>query len=88
MNRAGMLPKNNGFYIIGQDVTSIKGNCVITKEPIEFFISTKPFEEWISGNKYIQNAFPDLEPWKREFLISGVGKEGWDKIFQEDKDQY
>jgi hypothetical protein len=34
------------------------------------------------GEELIQNIFPNLEPFEREFLISGYTQEDWDKMFK------
>lgn len=42
-------------------------------------------EAYESGKKsFVQTAFPYLSPDDREFLISGISPETWDKEFSED----
>ena len=36
--------------------------------------------------EYAQNCFPHLPAGQREFLISGICEECWDKLFKEDED--
>lgn len=38
------------------------------------------------GERYIQNALPDLPPGQREFLISHVCEECFDKMFPPDEE--
>jgi hypothetical protein len=40
------------------------------------------FNEWQAG-KLIQDAFPMLNADQREFLLTGLTPEQWDKIFDE-----
>lgn len=35
---------------------------------------------------FAQNCFPHLPAGQREFLISGICEECWDKLFKEDED--
>lgn len=36
---------------------------------------------WKSGKLLIQEAFPEISPSAREFLVSGTTAEEWDNIF-------
>ena len=46
-------------------------------------------EEQLTAHKsgtHAQNAFPDLSADLREFIISGVTPEEWDKLFEDQAD--
>ena len=48
----------------------------------------KTMEEVVEGlksGKLIQDAFPDLTPDQREFLLTGITPEEWDELFGEAK---
>lgn len=44
-------------------------------------ITKEQFNEWMSGVS-IQNAFPNLSPDDREFLMTGATKDEWDNAFR------
>lgn len=51
---------------------------------------TMPFtktqwDAWNNG-QLIQDVMPQLEPWQREFLMTGVTSEEWDAEFKEEDD--
>lgn len=45
------------------------------------------YEEW-KGGKLIQDAFPDLNDEQREFIMTGITPEEWNKLFPGDEDDY
>lgn len=45
-------------------------------------VTEAQFIEW-EGGKLVQDAFPNLDPDQREFLMSGVTADEWDGIFAE-----
>ena len=45
---------------------------------LELKVTQKQIDEWKSG-KFIQDVMPDLSPSEREFLISGIWDDSWDK---------
>jgi hypothetical protein len=50
----------------------------------EIAITEAQYNNWISG-MLIQNAMPNLSADDREFLISGITPEEWDKHFGEEE---
>ena len=36
---------------------------------------------WLAGEDLIQNCMPDATPEQREFCITGITPEEWDKMF-------
>jgi hypothetical protein len=47
-------------------------------------VTLKQWCAWNSG-QLIQDAMPQLEPWQREFLMTGVTSEEWNEEFKEDE---
>lgn len=41
---------------------------------------------WKTSGIMIQEAFPDLTPDQREFLLSGSTPEEWDELFKEEEE--
>jgi hypothetical protein len=49
-------------------------------------VNSADFHDYQDGKiKYIQDAFPYLSSDDREFLISGMSPEGWEKTFGKDE---
>ena len=46
---------------------------------------------WIASppivREHVQDAFPDLTPDQREFLLTGVTPDEWDEIFPEEDEE-
>lgn len=40
-------------------------------------------QQWLNGDKLIQDALPDLSASQREVLMTGIGPEKWDEMFKE-----
>lgn len=49
-------------------------------------ITPEQWEAYSNGMK-IQNAFPQLSPEEREFILTGATQEEWDKAFPEDEEE-
>lgn len=71
----------------GEGKTKI--HCLTVKKTI---IVDHPLEDlnkgwylWMNG-AFIQRAFPFLNADEREFLMTGITSEEWDKLFPEDDD--
>jgi hypothetical protein len=47
--------------------------------------TTDQFQDWFSGS-LIQNAFPQLTPETREFLLTGITPEEWDDMMEEEEE--
>src|SRR5690606_25424859 len=63
----------------GQEVT-VSGNCVFTGEYYAVTVPSEQYKKWNEG-MLAQNAFPNLSADDREFLISGIAREGWGQHF-------
>lgn len=48
----------------------------------ELPITEEQYAAWESG-KLIQNAMPHLTPSQREFIMTGITEESWNKLFDE-----
>lgn len=59
-----------------------KGNCVISNKPVEVFVPSQGLHRYRCGDM-IQDAFPDMPPADREFLLSGISDSEFDAIFDE-----
>ena len=55
-------------------------NCVVTGEPYAVTVSTAGLLAY-RGGALMQICFPELPAEEREFLISGMSPDGWDKTF-------
>lgn len=49
---------------------------------MEIAVTQTQLDEWASG-VLIQNAMPHLSPDEREFIMTGITPEEWDKAFSE-----
>ena len=67
-------------YKDGKHEYVFTGPCVVTKKPVTVKVPAEGLFAYRSG-AYIQDAFPNLTADEREFLMSGMSKEGWDKTF-------
>ena len=52
----------------------------------ELDITTEQYERWASG-ELIQVAMPNLTPSEREFIITGIDDDSWDKIFNNEEEE-
>lgn len=43
-------------------------------------------DDWLMGDKLIQDALPDLSPAQREILMTGIGEEDFHRIASEDEE--
>jgi hypothetical protein len=68
-----------------EDCLILTGKCAFTGEVYSVTVTVKEMNTWESG-EYIQDAFARLPKGQREFLISGVSPEGWNKVFNNKKD--
>lgn len=53
-----------------------------THETYIIAVDTPDYHKWMAGAP-VQEAFPYLDSWKREILITGIGPDSWDKIVVE-----
>ena len=70
-------------YDNGQHVYTFTGPCVITKKTVSVKVPAEALYAYRQG-AYIQDALSMLSVDEREFLMSGMSKEGWDKAFPPD----
>lgn len=50
-------------------------------------ITEDQIEMWESGAK-VQDAFPNLTPSQREFILTGITDDEWDVAFPPEDDEY
>lgn len=53
---------------------------------LELNITEEQMTDWKSGT-LVQNAFPQLNPSEREFLITGILDSEWNDMFEEEIDE-
>ena len=47
-------------------------------------ITRKQLDEYEKGTKLVQDVFPNLEPYEREFIMTGIAPDTWEETFNED----
>ena len=50
---------------------------------MELPVTPEQFREWQTSRTLIQNAFPQLTPDQREFLLTGSTQQEWDDLFKD-----
>jgi hypothetical protein len=51
----------------------------------EIPVTQYELDEWKTGNRNIQDVMPLLDPDQREFLMTGITKEEWEKEFAQEE---
>ncbi len=66
---------------------SFKRVCPLSGEfnTLEIDIDIEALKRWQKG-ELIQNAMPNLSPDEREFIMTGITPDAWDKAFEEEED--
>jgi len=57
--------------------------CQVCGKNCTLLIDKQGFEDWLNGEKYIQDALPELTAGERELLISGTCDDCWKEIWGE-----
>lgn len=78
-----MYALNRCAILFAKDEAKIVGPCVQCKETQTIVTKTEGFKSYSQG-QLIQNAFPDVSDSNREFMISGICPNCWDKLFGEE----
>lgn len=65
------------------DNVVLQGVCTVTGKIHSVRVSKKKFEDW-HGGQMIQDAFPELSPDQREFIMTGTTPAEWDAMFEEE----
>lgn len=50
---------------------------------MELPVTPEQIREWQTSRTLIQNAFPQLTPDQREFLLTGSTQQEWDDLFKD-----
>lgn len=58
------------------------GPCIQTKKETQVIVKEEDLEKWQAGG-FVQNCFPYLKAWEREFLLNGYSEEVWKQVFGE-----
>ena len=64
----------------GKHLYLFSGPCHVMGKTVTVKVAAEGLFAYRQG-AFIQDAFPDLNKDDREFLMSGISKEGWDKMF-------
>lgn len=62
------------------------GPCIYCRKPQSVRVDAEAAMKFSEG-MFAQDAFPELSPGEREFLISGICDKCWDKMFGEPEDE-
>ena len=68
------------------DAITIIKKCVHTGKSYSVTVDSEDYFKWVNG-ELAQRAFPYLSVADREFLISGISPEGWDQLFEDEKEE-
>jgi hypothetical protein len=67
-----------------RDMIDVDATCINCKKVVDFELPLAAWNAWLHG-ELIQRCFPDMDPDRREILISGVCGVCFDDIFKEDE---
>ena len=67
----------------GRQKVRFIGLCKVTKKEVVVTVFEEDLEKLYAG-ELIQNAFPYLKAWEREFFLNGYSEEGWKQLFGEE----
>jgi len=90
MERAvnGLEGGNMTMRALPDGCSRIQGRCVQTGELWSVKVKTDKLMTYLRlltnpaiRTPLIQEAFPDMEPEAREYLVSGISPDGWDQMF-------
>jgi DNA polymerase II large subunit len=76
----------NFDYEVADKVVSIRGKCRSCTNVIEFTVSTEGFNDYFQNGKKVQDAFPTLTSAQREYLISGICDQCFNRMFPPDQE--
>jgi len=79
-----MIPIKVFKTIVGTYI--LQGKCVECEIPQAITVDSQAYYDWQHG-QLIQNAFPNMLPDQREFLISGICGKCFDKMFEGKDDE-
>ena len=66
-----------------EHVYTFTGLCVVTGKTVSVTVKAKELYAYRQGG-LIQDAMPSLTADDREFLMTGISAEGWDKTFPDE----
>lgn len=49
-------------------------------------ITREQWDQWLEGNTFVQDCFPQLNEDDREFILSGMTPEEWDEIYPDEEE--
>lgn len=73
-------------YEHGQHYYNFTGKCIVTGKTVTVKVKGEELFAYQVQGKLIQDALKSNTPEEREFLMSGISGEGWNKTFKEEED--
>lgn len=70
-------------FVNGVHTYTYKGNCIYSGKEVKVTVKGSELFAYRQG-KHIQDAFPDLTAGEREFLMSGICDEEFQRRFSDD----
>lgn len=67
------------------DVAKLRVTCPSCNSKRTMDVDLSSLHSWVTGDKLVQVAFPDLDPSDREALITGICDTCWTSSFGEDE---
>ena len=64
----------------GPEMTEYKAKCLCCGKVTSVMVPTEQYNIWRSGEALIQDALPMLSTSEREFLMTNICEECWDKL--------
>lgn len=65
--------------------TLVEGKCIVTGKSIQIKVRMQSLDDYYNHGMKAQDAFPELTPGQREFFISGISDEGWNRVVPADE---
>lgn len=69
------------YFEVQNEKVRIFGKCEITGKDFEMLVPTDEFYVYLQNDKTIGEALKSVPKEKREFLLSGISPDGWQKFF-------
>ncbi len=69
--------------VVNGDSITYTGPCVISGKIVSVTVPAAGVAKWRSG-AYVQEAFPGLSADDREFLLSGISGDEYDRLFPDE----
>lgn len=67
-----------------EDSVIVSRDCSVTNKTYKVTLSKEQYNRWQAG-EFIQDVAPNMHEDDREFLISGITPQEWDKLFKDEE---